>query len=361
LLRELLIAIIGLYTLSEGATQLFPGKNSSWTTFNDSADNGKSRTISLTVADSVTWIYQLDTGYQWPYAGLVMETEQTDKTRSKLSTDEDATLIVFMKSNYNGRLVVQIASFDPEITKNTDPVSMRVAEYSLSVSREISRAAIPFGKFRVAEWWKKKYDIAPEDNRLYLDSICTIEWVFSDAERIGKTDTLIICGVSVVRGEKTGAFLMVFLLLAAVGMIVLFYDKLKNRNKLSPDSPVSPEKKMEPKPIDTGPDEWARVIAFLQENYYNPDISLSTVASATGLSETKLSKIVKERHNNGFRSLIHDFRTEEAKRLLVRTELNVAEIAYKLGYATPNHFNREFKLRIGVTPTQYRIKNNEKN
>lgn len=359
-LRAIVIVMVGLYALCFGATHLFPGKNVLWTSFNDSTDNGKSRTVSLTVSDSVTWIFQLDTGYQWPYAGLVMETDPTDSPESKLSIHEDDSLIVFMRSNYDGRLVIQIATFDPEITKDTDPVSMRVAEYPLSISAKMSRTAIPVGKFRVAEWWKKKYDIAPEDNRLFLDSICAIEWVFSNSQRICQTDTLIISGVSVIKGEKKGALLMVFIILLAAAAIVLFYIEIINKNELSTEVAEITEKKVEPKPIKTEPDEWDRVMVFLQENYHCADISLRMVASATGLSESKLSKIVKGHHYKGFRSLIHVLRTEEAKRLLGQTEFNVAEIAYKLGYATPNHFNREFKLYIGVTPTQYRMQNNEK-
>jgi AraC-like DNA-binding protein len=39
-----------------------------------------------------------------------------------------------------------------------------------------------------------------------------------------------------------------------------------------------------------------------------------------------------------------------AKRLLYEGEKNVSMIAYELGYAHPQHFNRAFKKQFGIAP-----------
>ena len=41
---------------------------------------------------------------------------------------------------------------------------------------------------------------------------------------------------------------------------------------------------------------------------------------------------------------------ELAKRLLLTTTLNVAEIAWSIGYENISHFRRVFALHIGLTP-----------
>ncbi|GAB3789927.1 AraC family transcriptional regulator [Spirosoma horti] len=46
----------------------------------------------------------------------------------------------------------------------------------------------------------------------------------------------------------------------------------------------------------------------------------------------------------------------EARRLLQYTDLDVIEIAYQIGYVTPSHFIKLFKLVTGLTPSQYRKK-----
>lgn len=45
----------------------------------------------------------------------------------------------------------------------------------------------------------------------------------------------------------------------------------------------------------------------------------------------------------------------EAKRLLVYSDLTVAEIGYELGYEDPNYFARFFRQHVGLAPGKYRI------
>jgi AraC family transcriptional regulator len=47
-------------------------------------------------------------------------------------------------------------------------------------------------------------------------------------------------------------------------------------------------------------------------------------------------------------------RLELAKRLLLTTRLNVAEIAWSIGYENISHFRRLFTGHIGVTPGEIR-------
>ena len=47
-------------------------------------------------------------------------------------------------------------------------------------------------------------------------------------------------------------------------------------------------------------------------------------------------------------------RLERAKRLLSSTDLTVSEIASRCGYSNEFNFMRQFKDRVGRTPTQYR-------
>lgn len=47
-------------------------------------------------------------------------------------------------------------------------------------------------------------------------------------------------------------------------------------------------------------------------------------------------------------------RMEKAKKLLVSTDLGVAEISEKVGYTDYRVFTKSFKKTEGVTPSQYR-------
>ena len=49
----------------------------------------------------------------------------------------------------------------------------------------------------------------------------------------------------------------------------------------------------------------------------------------------------------------------EIKRLLLRTDYDISEIAYKLGFNELSYFSRFFKRNTGMTPIEFRQSMNE--
>jgi transcriptional regulator GlxA family with amidase domain len=47
-------------------------------------------------------------------------------------------------------------------------------------------------------------------------------------------------------------------------------------------------------------------------------------------------------------------RIQEAQRLLLATDLSVAEISQRVGYASVGTFSSRFKLSVGLSPSAYR-------
>lgn len=47
-------------------------------------------------------------------------------------------------------------------------------------------------------------------------------------------------------------------------------------------------------------------------------------------------------------------RMSEARKLLEESKYNVAEVAYRVGYANPSHFSRAFSRYFGVPPKECR-------
>ncbi|MFP4243104.1 MAG: helix-turn-helix domain-containing protein, partial [Chitinispirillaceae bacterium] len=345
------------FTVSAQIPIPFKGADSLWSTFDDREQGGNSHTLKLQIEGEARWAFRLEDGATWPYVGLgydVRSVLSEKKMQGKLSKTD--SLIMHIHSNSSGRLTLQLAVFDPEVTRKDDPVSYRVLETPITVTTESERKAVPLNDFRVAEWWRQRYEVPPEDNRHFLDSICMVEWAISDTSRISNPDTLIISGLAFsLRSDKTVSawtFTAVILLAAALTLLLALRRFRKHSTLLKQHNTLE----LQPKPVATGPSEWNRVMRFLESNYLCPDLNLKKAADQLGMSESRLSRLIRENYQGGFRPLIHDLRTEEGKRLLRETKLNVAEIAYKLGYATPNHFNREFKERTEISPTLFRKK-----
>lgn len=86
-------------------------------------------------------------------------------------------------------------------------------------------------------------------------------------------------------------------------------------------------------------------------------ISVNALASELNMSPHYLSDLLRSQTGMNTQQHIHAFLIEQAKSLLATTQLSVSEIAYRLGFEYPQHFNRLFKSKTGITPLEYRNMN----
>lgn len=93
---------------------------------------------------------------------------------------------------------------------------------------------------------------------------------------------------------------------------------------------------------------------FIEENYANPDMSLTYVGEHFHIKSNYFSRLFKEETGENFVDYLARIRTEQAMRLLKETELAVQEVAVRVGYTHYVSFNRVFKRFAGVTPGEYR-------
>jgi AraC-like DNA-binding protein len=82
--------------------------------------------------------------------------------------------------------------------------------------------------------------------------------------------------------------------------------------------------------------------------------SVKYLADKVHLSPSYLSDILKKETGKNTQEHIHFYLIEEAKNLLINSEMNINEIAYDLGFDYPQYFNKLFKKKTGKTPMEYR-------
>ncbi len=92
--------------------------------------------------------------------------------------------------------------------------------------------------------------------------------------------------------------------------------------------------------------------------YLEPTITLPELASKLNVGSRELSSLLNNQLKISFFNFINDLRIEEAKKLLVERSSNktVLEILYTVGFNNKSAFNRVFKEKTGVTPTEFRRK-----
>ncbi len=97
-----------------------------------------------------------------------------------------------------------------------------------------------------------------------------------------------------------------------------------------------------------------RAKEYIEKNYMNESISLTTAAENVVVSTGYLSVLFKKETGINFVDYLTNTRMEKAKNLLKNTEMKTYEIAYKIGYSNPHYFSVAFKKYSGMSPSEYR-------
>lgn len=71
------------------------------------------------------------------------------------------------------------------------------------------------------------------------------------------------------------------------------------------------------------------------------------------VSESYISRIIKERIGITFKNYLNNLKIEEAKKLLVASSCQINQVAETLGFQNANSFIRVFKKNEGITPGYY--------
>ena len=85
---------------------------------------------------------------------------------------------------------------------------------------------------------------------------------------------------------------------------------------------------------------------------------ISNMAKETQLSKSYLQMLFKKQFGISCVDAVISARLEMAKSLLTESQMSVSEIGELCGYNNTEHFIRQFKSRLGISPLQYRSEQN---
>ena len=86
------------------------------------------------------------------------------------------------------------------------------------------------------------------------------------------------------------------------------------------------------------------------------DLSIEKLAALSHLSPYHFSRLFKQSTGLAPHQYVLHWRIEEAKRLLTGSDLDLAEIAQRLGFRDQSHFTERFRKGTGITPKRWREK-----
>lgn len=103
-------------------------------------------------------------------------------------------------------------------------------------------------------------------------------------------------------------------------------------------------------------DDIRQVLAFLDENYSDANLSLLSVAERFGYSYSNFSHFFRKKTSQTFSGYLERIRINKAKRLLDESDDVLNVIATKVGFTNVNTFTRSFKKLELITPGAYRAR-----
>lgn len=96
------------------------------------------------------------------------------------------------------------------------------------------------------------------------------------------------------------------------------------------------------------------VKVYIGENYQDKGLGLDKIAENVYLSNSYLSSLFKKNTGQTITDYISKIRINQAKRLLVESDMKIAEIAERNGYINQFYFSSCFKKIVGVSPQEFR-------
>lgn len=96
-----------------------------------------------------------------------------------------------------------------------------------------------------------------------------------------------------------------------------------------------------------------KVEEYIQQNFKR-NLTIREISRELFIHPTYLGCQINKWFGCSYTEYLHKLRMEEAKRILIETDLKLHEIAYSLGYVSYNNFLKQFVKYFSIKPNEYR-------
>ena len=99
-----------------------------------------------------------------------------------------------------------------------------------------------------------------------------------------------------------------------------------------------------------------RIMKEINANIDDPSLNVEKLSSEVGVSRAHLHRKMKDLIGMTPSDYIRNIRLKRACELLRRPDIEVTQVAYKIGFTSQPHFSSHFKRYTGFSPSEYRAK-----
>ena len=337
--------------------QISTNGSANWNKVTDANDGGNSFSKVLNSDKSLKFKWKLAEGFNWPYAGV--KTLLSKKPLEGVSIAGFQKVHFKMTSSHDDGLRIILKSPDAKRTKPNSPTSYYYHQKEVFPQRYDGELIIDLKEFRIPTWWKEKYKVNLDYDLKALGRLQEIELLNGYSSAQNKETQIEISSIYFSKPNYLGAKISgLFLLILAFLTGLKLFNRIQLANqqlKETTQSNIKALKDYKPQQMsDSDTILYEELIAYLKENYSNPDLSLQSTSTELKMTTRKTSSLLNQKLNNSFKGYLNQLRLTEAKRLLKETDSNISEISFSVGYNNPSHFNRVFKEMENCSPKGFR-------
>lgn len=88
-------------------------------------------------------------------------------------------------------------------------------------------------------------------------------------------------------------------------------------------------------------------------NHYNENLTIEQLARMTEVSPKYFVDLFKKTYGKSAMDYVTEVRVNQAKKLMVRSDARLRDIAHQVGYNDEFYFSRKFKKEVGMSPSTY--------
>ena len=96
-----------------------------------------------------------------------------------------------------------------------------------------------------------------------------------------------------------------------------------------------------------------RAQQVIEKHLSNAGFGANDFAKEIGMSRAQLYRKLKASTGKSVKEFVREIRLEKAESMLLETDYNISEVAFRVGFSSPAYFTKSFHDYYGICPSKY--------
>lgn len=294
---------------------------------------------------SVSFSFKIGDKSKYPYVGVMIH---HDSMKSFDISSYHAVKCVFDSTNVSKFLLVVNASAKEVNGEETDLLRHHLTEVVIPSN---SRTTItPLKSLYIPDYWYFNRNLMPSQflKKPNWENMKTINIENSGMHKRNVKYDVTIKDISLIRSMTP---FYTSLSIWFISLIIMAYSAYKKKRVYGRIEKVE-YSTLDVNDIST--EVYDKIVNYINNKFAESELTIRQASKDIGVSQRKISSLLKENNRGTFKAYLNNIRLNEAKRLILTSDKKVSEISFMVGYNYQSHFNTLFSKKFNKTPSQMR-------